>query len=99
MKSLSLPYEPNSERQPSELKKVLVGLVYTFIVEIISFLVAVLCILVMWYLFFYCLGRSDYQSHYVYHPYEIKYLLITIGGFKKRVAVKKYLKKYKIICH
>jgi hypothetical protein len=99
MKSISLPYEHNSERQPSELKKVVVGFIYTFAVEIIFFLIAAACMAVMWYLFFHCLRVSDHQKVYLYDPYEVKYLTIVIGGYKRTIAVKRYFKNHNIICH
>lgn len=93
MKHLALPYAHHvEERQPSELKKVVVGILYTFAVEIIFFLVAALSISILWYLVFHCIDLSDHQRVYVYHPYEVKYITITVGGIKRRVVVKKFWK-------
>ncbi len=85
--------------QPSEFKKVIVGIAYTFAVEIIFFLIACASITVLWYLVFHCIGLTDHQSTYIYHPYEIKYITIVVGGMKRRVAVRKYLNNHKILCH
>lgn len=85
--------------QPSEFKKVVLGIAYAFAVEIIFFLVACASIAVLWYLVFYCIGINDQQSTYVYHPYEIKYVTIVIGGVKRRVAVRQYLNKHNVLCH
>jgi hypothetical protein len=90
MKSISLPYAHAEEQQPSEFKKVVLGLVYTFLVEIIFFLGAALSVAILWYLVFHCVDLNDHQQVYVYHPYEVKYLFITVGGMKRRVAVKKF---------
>lgn len=88
----ALPFAETSQ-QPSEFKKLVVGIVYKFAIEIIFFIAAAIGIGVLWYLVFHCSGLSDHQKGYVYHPYELKYITIIIGGVKRRVAVKKFYKR------
>lgn len=85
----TIPYITREVKQ-SEFKKIAVGLLYSFAVEIIFFLAACISITVLWYLVFHCVGKSDLQKVYVYDPYEVKYLTIVIGGIKRRVAIKKF---------
>lgn len=84
-------------KQPSELKKIAIGFIYKFTLEIIFFLAAAIGVAIIWYAAFHCVGVSDHQNTYLYTPYELKYFTIVIGGMKRRIAIKKYLNKKKII--
>lgn len=88
-------YEP--VKKSSDFKKAITGLVFTFAIELVFFAIAVIGVSVLWYLVFYCTGSRDHQNTYIYNPYELKYFIITVGGIKKRVAVKRFLHRRKII--
>lgn len=79
-----------------EMLIIIAGLLYGLLIKILPFLIAALGTWLLWDVVM-ALLPSDTTDHYIYHPYEVKYIVVTIGGVKKRVAVKRFLHRYKII--
>lgn len=76
-----------------QLRKTLLGLLYTWGLELMFSTIGSLCIAAIWYAAFHFTGLADKQSTYIYHPYELKYFVIVVGGIRRRIAVKKFYQK------
>jgi hypothetical protein len=94
---IHLAHAESVKRHLREAKKVALGLLYYAGLEILFFLIAAGSIWLMWALLTNAIHISSQQHSYVYHPYEIKYLVITIGGIRRRVAVRRYFERKKLI--
>jgi hypothetical protein len=100
---LTLPIEfAASESSPNrlkEIKKVALGLCFYCGLELLFFTIAAISIWFIWMTVQHALRMPSVQNTYLYDPNEVKYLVIVIGGIKRKLVVKKFLRRYKIICH
>jgi hypothetical protein len=100
---LTLPLDfAASEPAPNrlkEFKKVAVGLFFYCGLELLFFAIAAVSIWLIWMTVQHALRIAPVQNTYLYDPNEVKYLVVVIGGIKRKLVVKKFLRRYKIICH
>jgi hypothetical protein len=82
---------------PSDVKKAATGVAYYIAAEVLILAIAWTLALVTWIVLFQMLKLSDHQHMYLYDPYEIKYVFITVAGVRKRIAVKQRMQRLRII--
>lgn len=79
-----------------EIKKVIIGIIYHFGLEILFFAIAATIIYLLLMTVQHAMHLPPTQRFYFYDPNEVKYFIVVVGGYKKKVAIKKLYKKF---CH
>jgi hypothetical protein len=101
MQTIQIPY---TEQKPKinwlrEIKLATVGFISMWLVEIIFFCITAGSIWLIWIGVQHAMHLPPRQNTYLYSDQEVKYLVVIIGGMKRRIGIKRFCKRYKILCH